>query len=454
MNDPMLAKLLYTFPLKQKASRFLLLIFAAWTAALIYGSYGNMLFLHPQPFIYFEYFIKESLLFLLLAAIGWYYVLIKSPTAEIAELKFLYSLPLSHRQLGDFIMLRSLSRSSAMFALLMVLTFSLVRFAPLAHICRLNIILSIWYAIVTAITRAAFFASATSKRPSAAIRYYPLLVALAMLIFVIGDLMFVLQDAWIAGFSFFAVLLTLGVIMAAIVWWMRNRFEHYLDGNRLYAVPMLAHQKIEKRALPLPWRRLMPLLSKNLLKLARLKSSTGLLLTALFVASAYLLSKNNHRADDFQAVLMGMMLVYALGYSFRMQNDLSTTSEPIEQVFCLPLRKTEIYFSAMLPAAAWLLTVHLVLIALALLSFPGDNALMLMGLKSFIISLGFVSLSISMSMAAYPDGRKANRQFIWIILLLIIMTAVFYRFRYILFFTSVSCAIARLWPAKLYRTCQ
>ncbi|RPH92018.1 MAG: hypothetical protein EHM72_18035 [Calditrichaeota bacterium] len=451
----MLGSLLrYAFPLKKTASWFLLLFFCAWSAAFIFGISGKMLFLQPRPFIFFELFIKESLIVFLLAVIAWFYFLIQSPTAELGEIKFLNSLSISSRQLADYIMLRRTAGSSWMFGLLMVLTFSLASFAPIAHICRLNIVLSFWYGMITTGASAVYFALSACRRRTAAIRYYPLLVFLFMMIFVIGVLALVLQDEWIAGFSFFTVLSVLGLALTVIIGWMRNRFVRWLEGNQLFMIPLLSRPITQNRVLPLPGRRLMPLLRVNLLKLMRLKSSTGLLLTALFVAAAYLVSKNNQRADDFQAVLMAMMLAYALVYSFRIQNEFSPSAEPIEQLFCLPLRKTDVFLSVLLPAAAWLMVLHAVLIALALLAFPGYYSLMIMGFKSLLVSIGFLSLSISTSIAAYPDEREASRQYLLIILLQIILTAILYRFRYVLFLSSILFAIIRLYPKKLYRTCR
>lgn len=443
--DPILSKRFYRTPWwRELALAFFLLI------CLMVGGTSSRLSLRPHDFLFFEFFIKDGLLPMVLVCLLWFVQLQKGTPERLAEFRFLHSQPLTQRQLALHFLMQDFRRYFWMPGVTIILLFSLLAYAPLSHILRACALVMVFYAGLT-VANPVLHLALPLRRFGILSRLHPLLVFLIVFFYDTGVTALVFADGALSGFSYWLALAAMIVWCGASLFYFQRLFGKWCATNGAYrTMATVRGADVISTTNWQKWHwRLSPLLYKNILRLAREKSAFVTLLTAVFILCGYLVSRNNARLDDFLAILYAVTLIYAVLFAYKSQSYFSADEESTRLVYALPITKRAFYFSVFIPTGVWLILIVSIFAVLAL--FAGARwAAAVFWLKAAAVGLGFLVAALNTAFGAYPDIKTAqNRFFLWALAVLAGL-ALLYGYRYLIFFVLVTGTFFRPARRKLY----
>ena len=419
---------------------WLFFIFVA--LALGGGGFGDRLIARPSSTDFFEFFIKEGMLPLIIGCIFGYILLIKQKPQRLDEYRYLASLPLKSAQLADNVLVQELLSYAWLPAIPIFILWTLIGLAPAAHVCRLSVVMLLSYSLLFCGFLICAFIF-TSSKLNVLIRYNPVLVFIFLFFFATGTTTLILLGALISGLTFWIIFGLLSALILLFWQLLRKAVFAWLKNNTLFRsslsrrwqaggfirLPAFGFQQIPQ-----------PFLAKNLLKFVRENSLNVSVLTAIYILCGYLASRNNERIEDFIAILLTATVLYALFFSAKSQNYFSASIESTRIVYALPVRKRDLYFSIYLPAVLWLLLITFVFTLLAFVLKIGVSSGMTFWFKASGLSIIFVTAALNFAFKAYPDEKRGQSSFLYWGLVLLVLFALFYGFRYyvLLFMLFVS----------------
>ncbi len=421
---------------------------------LLWSSVGaNLNRIPADPILFFEMYIKEIFPFFLLGNIVWFVMLRRYLPSRNEEFKFLRSLPVRKRHLSFHFFLQEWSRFVWMPLVCFILLVGFYQLAPIAHIFRLSILLLLLYTSLLALMKIAEFWLALRKSDMAE----PLArthsgVALGLVVlWAFGQVALILSPALVSGLIFWALSLFFFLLMVLLAVLYQHLFLSWCDLNLVHRSgthKTASHSRLFNYA----QFRLHPLLYRYALKQHRQKRFFSTLLTGIFIFLAYLAALNNQRLDDFLSVLFAIFIFYALVFSFRSIRQLSPDEESERLLYALPIKKSMLYFSFWLPSALFLSLMSLLFSALA-----WSHGLPLLNVAIFLAKLEvsavlLFSVALNSAVTHYPQIKKAETRFFYWLLALVILSALFYAFRYEVFLLLVSLTFFPLIRVKLFRT--
>lgn len=137
------------------------------------------------------------------------------------------------------------------------------------------------------------------------------------------------------------------------------------------------------------------------------------MVTAMFIAFAYLISTNNERAEDSISVLFAVSCIYLFFCAFRAIYQFSPNEESPALVYSLPLKKSSFYFSVFIPAMGWSAGVMTSIAVLILISGIPARLAGLFLLESLFAATVFLLVATNYALASYPDVHKAKKYFVY-----------------------------------------
>jgi hypothetical protein len=425
------------------------LVFSAIVLGI--GGFGRGLFQRPHSSDFIDFFIKEGMLPLILAAVFVYIILIKSRPRRLEEYRYLSSLPLTFAKLADHLLLQELGRFIWLPAVPILILWTLTALAPITFICRVSLIIILFYGALYSGATALLFLI-PSKRNNVLIKHNPILVFLFLFVFVVGTIMFVSMDAYVSGVGFWILLATLSVSIFLFRGLLRKALSSWFKKNNLFRMPTMAQSHQRRQSFPLlNFQGLsQPLLTKNLLKFARENSRYVLFLTLVYICAGYLASRNNARLEDFKSILLTFTVIYALFFSLKSQSYFSGSTESTQLAYSLPVRRRDLYLSVYVPAALWVLAITTIFTVLAVTFRIGPAAGVLFWIKAAGLSLVFVTTALNFAFRSYPDDKKAQASFLYWGLSLVVLIALFYGIRYWIILAMCVVSFYRLWTMKLH----
>ncbi len=410
-------------------------------------------FLHRTPgnTLFFELFIKELFLAVVIGGIFWYIQQLRPKPERLQEFFFLNSQPLSHSQIALHFLAKDILSTGWLPGMTVFLLFALANVAPLPHIVRVGIFILLLYVTLIIWSSAAHFATSSRKyNPLSTLN--PLIVFATFSLYLIFTLWAILVHSALSGCSFWLIVLLVFFIDILSIWLYLIIFARWQRQNRVYRVPE-PHRYFQQRTSRWHFQmyRLSPILVKNLLRITRGKSRFVLILTSAFVLCGYLFSRNNQRLEDFLAILMTSVILYAIIFAYRSQHLLAAQLESTQILFALPIRRLSLYLSTLLPALLWMLLINSVFFILALTTETGLRQALFFGLKSFSLSAGFLIASMNFTFASYPNLNAAQKHFLYWGLSYLELMAVLFAYWYPIFIAMVGLSFLTITTRKLYR---
>ncbi|MBN1562030.1 hypothetical protein JW998_17385 [candidate division KSB1 bacterium] len=421
----------------------LALLLLLWLAFGGLPSFANR---RPDDLLFFEFFIKDVLLILVIAGIFWFIQLQKSKPQRILEYKFLNSLPISHSRLSLHFLAKDFYHSIWVPGLTVMLIFTLMPYAPISHIFRVNIFVLLLYdaLILWNLTVHAVY---VSRKYNALSRLHPLIVFAVVFIFLSGTFVFVSLDSLLSGRTFWLLLSSILVMQTLSLIVFHRVFTRWQQGNRVYETLEI---EVETHTTSFWYRqqwRMSPFLFNNVLKIKREVSPFVTVLSAVFILCGYLASRNNARINDFLAILNATVILYAIIFACRAQNILANESEATRLLYSLPVRRHVLYISTFVPVFIWMLVISLIFFLLAISSGISAPTCAVFWLKSFSISAGLVLVALNFAFLT----KAAQKYFVYWGLLYLIMMALFYNFRHVILFAMVIMSVIPLLKIQLFR---
>jgi hypothetical protein len=418
--------------------------------ALGFGMAPAFLNSAPTDTLFFELYFKDIFLVVVIGCIFWFIQLLKPKPERLQEFFFLNSLPVKSKQLALHFLLKELLQNSWLPALTSVLFFSLLVAAPVAHILRIGFFIFLLYSMLTTLNSAIHFVSAQKKfNPLSTLN--PIFVFCAAFLFLVFTSWAALVDQIFSGYSFLLLVLIMMTAQATLILFHLRAFKKWRSANRIFNIHAVSSPKTRRSFWHTRQWRMSPILLKNMLKIEREKSLFVLLLTATFVTCGYLVSRNNQRVDDFLAIMQTVLLMYAIIFSYRSQNILSTASESTQTIFSLPIRRLELYASSLLPLLLWMFLINTIFFLLSLTANISLEQGLLFWFKSFSLCGGLVLVAFNFSFAAYPNTKAAQTSFLYWGLVYLVLMALFFKYWYPIFLIMVGLSFLKLIKKKLYR---
>ncbi len=442
-------------PLKLGISIALVFIMAAM---FLLGCVGRSLFEQPDSDQFLAIFFQEPFVILITLVVVWYTVSFKSTPARLDEYKFLSSLPISAGSICDRFIGQDLLRYSWVPGLGIVIYFGLLPVSPISHLFRLSILTVFGFILfVVANTVLHLLSSLKGRNPGSYAypgRTNPIIIAVIILGYAVSQMSFIITPALASGYQFWIVFILLLLGNSASLVLARFLFSKWQTKNS--AFQMWADQTITVRS---SWLRASnqfrlfaktdPFLLKNLLKIRRENTGFSMILTAMFIMLAYLISMNNENINDSISVLFAISCIYSFLIAFRTINQFSPDEESPDLVYSLPLRTWNLYFSVFIPAMGWL---AVVLASLTILISGGAGSLAgSFLLQSLFAAAAFLLVASNYALGSYPDIKEAQKRFLYWTTALMVLTAVLYKYRIITVSLLIILPFLQLRKVRFYR---
>jgi hypothetical protein len=450
-------KILNHFLIIRKLKDIYTLSFVTFTSlVLLYlGTVGDALFQLPVNEKYIVIFFKESLPPFIVLMVAWYIALTRRDPGRQLEMQWLFSLPVKNTPLCLSFYFENLFRFIWVWIFTLLLIAILYAVAPLGYLARLVMMMLLLYIILIQLHSLLHLylslhrvLSSSHTFPQNSHPFIALLLVLLYCSVLLGMLAmpFCITGKWFAV-SVFSALLFITINIFLIKFFLAKwQFIHFAQSYRY------THNHSVKLNLPL--RRLLrfnPLLLKRSYQLLRRTGAATLFLTALFMALTYLISMNNPRLLEVLYVLYYLLLFYTIFIAFRLLHDHHSASDSKQFLYSLPIRRTDLYFSLWVPAAFLTAVVFLVLVVLV---FGVRQALSVSAFaffsKTWLSAQVLLMAAVHFAMTHYPDHRKVQKRYTYWILLLIVLSALFYPYRFVVAIVLLTISAIPLFRVRFF----
>jgi len=397
--------------------------------------------LPPDFYLFMGTYFEDLLLPQIVVLAVWFVSTLKANSDRIREYKFLVSLPVTGQQIFAKFFVADCIRHLWIPTAFVILYFGLLPFASVPFLARPILFAVMFYFFIQSLmvyTHLWVVTKSESSKPFLyIIKLNPVIIILSCLFYEIGQIFFLFAAMDLSSIQFVLINL-LSFLLTILLFWRsgrlflklhQNSFWHKSWGVEKREMTALSATKLFSNWICRKIRN--PFLYKNLLLLMRSNSKlTSSGLTFGFFAIAYLLAMNNTNLVDILNVLLGFLIIYVLLYNVVALNRLNQDEESLKILFSFPTTKSRLYLSMFLPISSWLIFVVFLLTFWLWLKDVTFTLLLSFFFKSLASTIFTVIISINCGLGNYPDLKMAkNRYFIWFILLIII-SAIFYKFAF------------------------
>ena len=454
MNDSLTSKIyLAGFGVRNHKILRRVALFAAIIALYLTGFAGRRINALPEYDVFLEAFFQEPFVLFVCLQIAWFAASFKTSPSRTREYTMLHSLPIPGESIYFRLLYQDFFRYWWVPAFGVVLHMSLFFVAPFPFLCRLSLLSLCCFAVaVTANTLLHLLPG----------NYYPeknnpLIYALSITGYALLHLFFIVNAKVMSGYRFLLTVVLLIIFNYSLVIISRKIFSRWQSNNRAYSMRAVSPRAdsstvpLARTNLFLRFPRTNPLLLKNMVKVAREKSSFSTLLTLFFIATIYFISMNNELMNDSISVLFVLFCGYAFLFSFRGIDTFSREEEAPEIIHLLPVNKTGVFGAALLPSLVWLTAMSLLFGALV--AFSGAEfaaAAQLIG-KSLLAGISLLLVAFAFALSCYPDAKTAKKRYLYWALFTTVFSAIFYVYSYIILCCMILAPLFTLRRVHFYR---
>ncbi|MBD3386144.1 hypothetical protein GF407_14610 [candidate division KSB1 bacterium] len=450
-------KILNHFLIVRKLKELYLLSFVVFTSlVLLYlGVVGDALFQLPVNTKYIVIFFKEALPPFIVLMVAWYIALTRRDPVRQQEMQWLFSLPVKNTPLCLYFYFENFFRFIWVWIFTLLLVAILYAVAPPGYLARLAVMMLLLYIILIQLHPLLHLNLSVHKFLSSSHTFpqnsHPIMALLIVLVYCFVLVGMLAMPACITGqwfaVSVFSALLFIGINTFLVKIFLEKwQFIHFAQSYR--------HTRNHSAKLNLPLRRLLrfnPLLLKRSYQLLRRTGAATLFLTALFMALTYLVSMNNPRLLEALYVLYYLLLFYTIFIAFRLLHDHHPASESKQFLYSLPVRRPGLYFSLWVPAAFLTAVVFLVLVVFVFSARQvlSISTFMFYG-KTWLSAQVLLLAAVHFAMIHYPDHAKAQKRYTYWILLLIVLSALFYPYRFVVAIALLTISAIPLFKVRFF----
>ncbi len=394
----------------------------------------------PPDFDHFVgLYFKELFLLQIVVITAWFMAAIKPHPGRFQEYKWLSSLPFSADKTFNRFLLADIIRFSWAPAAISVFYILLLPLSSATFLSRPVLWAFLTYLpTCTLIALFHLFFAGNKNAHDYLQKYNPIIPGLLFPGYLIINVVFVVTSEKTSSLAFlFIAGAVLGV--TALIYWLSKKRFHNLQNQSFWL--KTCTKNLYKTETPTPWIvRILnrwvpslknePLLRKNILQSSRSASAvTQTFLTLVFLSLAYLMAMNNQAISDAVSVLLVILTIYFILYGFTTLNQFLPEVESPLVVYALPVTRMQFYLSVYLPAVSRLLLLNTCIsIWLALKTVP-ISLVSGFWLESCLAVFMWITLSVNVGIANYPHVKQAKKQLTHWNLAIIVLGAIFYKYR-------------------------
>ncbi|MFC1564627.1 hypothetical protein ACFL6G_06795 [candidate division KSB1 bacterium] len=430
-------------------------------ASLLFGGTGTGLREFPDPGRFPDLFFAEPFVVLIFMSVIWFTTLIKSDASRLNETRFLNSLPVDKKSIINHLLIRDCLTHSWFPMIILVLFISLTEVSAIPYLCRTAVFLLLFYIFVLTINAFLHLTISLKAKNGGGVGYpvkNNLYLTLGLiLIFDTVLLLTVIVPAVISGYTFWLVLIFLSLSGYFLIVRTQNTFREWVDRNCIYITSRTdsgaAGSSAVRKVFTGKYTELIPpLVVKNYLKILRGRNIPVIILSVIFLFASYLVSLNNDSMEDSANVLYFIYAIFSFIYIYYSTRHLFPENEPVDFIYSIPVRKKDLYLSAVTPSGVWLFLVMLFLTLLIL--FSGDNLTIpaVFFLKTLIITTVFLFSVFNLTIAYYPEIKTARRYNLYAVFVFCLFSVIFYKYIYIVWLVYILVSFLYLRKTKFYRT--
>ena len=430
----------------------------------ILGLFRNPSYLPPDFNLFISIYFKELLLLQIVILGAWCVSTQKTNRDRLQEYKFLVGLPLHSEQIFVKFLVADCLRYLWIPTAFAVFYLGLLPFASIQFLARPILFSFVSYFFIQSLIVCSHLWIAPKSRTFRSYNYItkfnPIIIIFSSIVFGIAQPLFLFAAKDFTQLQFAMTSFIAFALSILLAWTARSLFLKLHESNFWFKNGEIEREKItERRSTKLfttwTYRNVKnPFLFKNLILLFQSHSKlTNSGLTFAFFCVAYLLATNNLAYADRLTVLLAFTIIYILLYNIVTLNRLNQNEESSKILFSLPVTKSALYFSMLIPVSFWLITAISLLTFWLWLTGPELSNLLFFWLKSFIAIIVASVISLNSGLGNYPDINLAkNRYFFWLFLIMFI-SAVFYKFRILIALSISLLTFIELRKLRFYKGC-
>jgi len=398
-------------------------------------------------------FFKEPFVIFSLICLGWFISTLRSNADSCEEFKSLIALPLSGRTLYDHHIYREWWNTLWVPACLSVVYAGLAQTAPWPYLVRLAMVSFFAHPLVLLVSHFAHLLLTMQRRGGGnfLFRAEPWIMAAATFLFLLCALAGLVRPPLISGFSFWLVLLAAGWAIIILQRINGRLFTAWLQSNSLFRTPMLKRRGYSMTASTLLMGLLPvnPWLWRNLIRGLRRRNRGFLAMTSVFILLSYLASMNNRIPADRAGVLLAISLGYTAVFAYQWLQRLTAAEESVQVLHALPVKTLSWFAGLTLPPMVWLILVYIVFTTL-IAAYSTTLAIVFL-LRSLLLGAWMLLMAAAAGLGAFPDVKKGQKTYLYLMLIATVLTALFYRFNLIIFTGLALTGLLRLRAVRYYR---
>jgi len=380
----------------------------------------------------------------------WFIQSTKPNPSRLDEIKLLGSLPIPTKQIFYQFLYSDYLRFSWFLTFLIITYLALLPYSSLPFLSRPILFLTVFYFFSTTLglfLNLVVSSLSQNNKSDGLIKYHPF-IQVVILVFYIGIfLLSVLIPTKTSGLIFWAIVLSqFGLMLVLVSFSVRIFIKLHYDNNWFKSFSNVKKQQVSNQLskfmiLRVNRARRNPLLVKNLIQGWQTSSQiSNSILVGGLITVTYFLAMNNEDITDRIAVLFGVTILFLIFFSIKTMQRLDPEIESTKIIFTLPISRFQQYISVLLPALLWSNIIVIALMFLFIVSGSDIQQASLFFGQAVMAAFILVSASVNFSMASYPDIKAAYKKFAYWIISLLIMIAIFYKYRVgvVLFFSLLS----------------
>ncbi|MBN2354508.1 hypothetical protein JXO59_00260 [candidate division KSB1 bacterium] len=419
-----------------------------------YGAMGTGLFIQPDADKLLEIFFKEPFVLFIVLLIIWFTASMRVVTGRLLEYRYLNSLPLSSKRLCCYFFVQDLRRFRWVPLCVLVILVGLLTVAPMVYLCRVAMLTILSYGLVISLVLIAHLETGRNSRINYLYRLAPWRTLLSIAFFALLICTGLVVPQLISGVFFWPVVAVLVTVIFALLRLAQLRFERWRRQNRAFVSPEVRKDRrnVGRGRMSLLFDRisaLNPWLGKNLLAALRRRQGGVLFLTALFIALSYLASMNNQLMHHRMYVLLAIAAIYSVFFAAQTIDRFASSEESTQIIYALPVSKSAWYGSIFFPALGWLTGIYTLFGAL--IAMYSLKLATYFWLQSLFIGVVVLILALNSALISFPDVKTGKKYFIYLILAMIVLSALFYKYHLLIMILMILFSLLRIFRVKLYR---
>lgn len=428
------------------------------------GLFAGPSSLPPDFDLFIGLYFQDLLLPQIFVLVVWYISMQKTNMTRLYEYKFLVSLPLTGKEIFAKFFVNALIRYAwvpTAFAFLYVGLLPLASYRFLARPMLFSFVSYLFlYCLIVVTDLLAIKRVGVFRAFNYLIKHNPAIIALAGILYEAAQVLFIFAAKELSAMQFALtnlVIVSLSLLAASRAgnlfrWLHDTNFWHKNWG--LEQAQTAAQGSRGEFSAWVDSRIKNPFLYKNIILLLRSKSKlVNSSLTVAFFMVAYLLAMNNITHSDALDVLFGFTVFFVLLYNLASINRFNRHEEAAEILFSLPVTKSGLYLSILIPIGAWLLTVVSLLTGWLWLKDFAITQLWSFWLNAFLAILVALTISLNCALGHYPNLKTAQNRYAFWFFFMILSSTIFYEFRILIALITCLVTFMELRKLKFFQIC-